>query len=87
MRVHVNGRDIVTPDGFSLVTCHNTLTYNQKTEIKPKILTVINRRDTKKLLTPSFLFLFCFLLLLFFCFLFFQVSFELGSSQGYTAKV
>ena len=53
MRVHVNGRDIVTPDGFSLVTCHCTLRYKQKTKIKPKLLTVLKIRDSKKALPRS----------------------------------
>ena len=53
MRVHVNGRDIVTPDGFSLVNCNCTLRYNQKTEIKPKLLTVLKVSDSKKALLRS----------------------------------
>ena len=56
---------MVTPDGFLLVTCHRTLHYKQKTEIKPKLFTDLKMRDSKKALPrtcPVF---------------FFQVSFKL----------
>ena len=54
MRIHVNGRELVTPDGFSLViSCHCTLRYKQKTEIKPNLLTVLKIRDSKKALPRS----------------------------------
>ena len=39
MIVHVNVGDLVTPDGLSLVPCHCTLRYKQKTEIKCMLLT------------------------------------------------
>ena len=48
----------VTPDGFSLVTCHCTLRYKQNTDIKPKLLTVLKIRDSKKALPGSCSFLF-----------------------------
>ena len=54
MRVHVNGSELlVNPDGFSLVTCHCTLRYKQKTEIKPKLLTVLKIKASKKALPRS----------------------------------
>ena len=55
MTVHVNVRELVTPDGFSLVTCLCTLRFfsKQKTEIKPELLTVLKIRDSKKALTRS----------------------------------
>ena len=74
MIVHVNVRELVTPGGFSLVTCHCTLHYKQKTEIKPKLFTVLKMRDSKKALPRS-------------CPVFFQFSFKLSSSQRYTANV
>ena len=48
MRVHGNVRKLVTPDCFLLVTCRCTLPYKQKNEIKPKLLTVLKIRDSKK---------------------------------------
>ena len=52
MIVHVKVCELVTPDGFSLVTFHFTFRYKKKTEIKPKLLTVLNIiiRDSKKAL-------------------------------------
>ena len=72
MIVHVNVLELVTPGSFTLVTCNCTLRYKQKTDIKPKLFTVLNIRDSKKALCPMQLP----------CF--FQLSFKLGSSQGYT---
>ena len=43
MRV-VNGRELVTPDGH----CHCALRYKQKTEIKPKLLTVLKIKRFKE---------------------------------------
>ena len=53
MIVHVNVLELVTPDGFSLVTCHCALRYKQKTDIKPELLTVLKIRDSKKALPRS----------------------------------
>ena len=53
MIVHVNVCESVTPGGFSLVTCHCTLHYKQKTEIKLKLFTVLKMRDSKKALPRS----------------------------------
>ena len=55
MTLHVNIRELVTPDGFSLVTCHCTLRFftRQKIEIKPDLLTVLKIRDSKKALPRS----------------------------------
>ena len=53
MIVHVNIRELITPDGFILVTCHCTLRYKQKTDIKPKLLIVLKIRDSKKALPRS----------------------------------
>ena len=39
MIVDVNVGELVTPDGLSLVTCHCTLRYKQKTEIKYMLFT------------------------------------------------
>ena len=53
MIVHVNVLELVTPDDFSLVTCHCALRYKQKPEIKPKLSTVLKIRDSKKALPRS----------------------------------
>ena len=50
VRVHGNVLKLVTPDCFLLVTCHSTLRYKQKNEIKPKLLTGLKIKDTKKAL-------------------------------------
>ena len=52
MIVHVNVLELITPGSFTLVTCNCTLRYKQKTDIKPKLLTVLNIRDSKKALGP-----------------------------------
>ena len=53
MIVHVNVLELVTAGSFTLVTCNCTLRYKQKTDIKPKLLTFLNIRDSKKALRPS----------------------------------
>ena len=73
MIVHVNVIELVTPGSFTLVTYNCTLRYKRKTDIKPKLLTFFKYKRFKesKHCVPVALF-------------FFQVSFKLGSSQGYT---
>ena len=74
MIVHVNVLELVTPGSFTLVTCNCTLRYKQKTDIKPKLLTFFKYKrfkESKHCVPVALSF-------------FFQVSFKLGSSQGYT---
>ena len=52
MVVHVNVLELVTAGSFTLVTCNCTLRYKQTTDIKPKLFTVLNIRDSKKALCP-----------------------------------
>ena len=69
MIVHVNVRELVKPDGFSLVTCHCTLHYKQKTEIKTKIIHCFKNERFKESIASQLS-------------RFFQVSFKLSSSHS-----